>query len=40
VDACDRCLEIPQHGTKHSLNVSVSMGVVLWEVCRENFEFA
>ncbi|MDR0565683.1 MAG: RNA methyltransferase [Prevotellaceae bacterium] len=35
VDACDRCLEIPQHGTKHSLNVSVSMGVVLWEVCRE-----
>lgn len=35
VDACDRCLEIPQHGTKHSLNVSVSMGVVLWEICRE-----
>jgi tRNA G18 (ribose-2'-O)-methylase SpoU len=35
VDACDRCLEIPQHGTKHSLNVSVSMGVVLWELCRQ-----
>ncbi|MDR1022071.1 MAG: RNA methyltransferase [Prevotellaceae bacterium] len=34
VDACDRCLEIPQYGTKHSLNVSVSMGVVLWELCR------
>jgi tRNA G18 (ribose-2'-O)-methylase SpoU len=33
VDACDRCIEIPQHGTKHSLNVSVSMGVALWEVC-------
>ena len=24
-------LEIPQHGTKHSINVSVSIGVVLWE---------
>ncbi|MDR2813620.1 MAG: RNA methyltransferase [Prevotellaceae bacterium] len=35
VDVCDRCLEIPQRGTKHSLNVSVSMGVVLWEVCRK-----
>ncbi|MDR0415696.1 MAG: RNA methyltransferase [Prevotellaceae bacterium] len=34
VDACDRCLEIPQYGTKHSLNVSVSIGVVLWELCR------
>ena len=30
VDACDGCLEIPQFGTKHSLNVSVSVGVVLW----------
>jgi tRNA G18 (ribose-2'-O)-methylase SpoU len=37
VDACDRCLEIPQRGTKHSLNVSVSMGVVLWEICRGKF---
>jgi tRNA G18 (ribose-2'-O)-methylase SpoU len=34
VDACDYCVEIPQYGTKHSLNVSVSMGVVLWEMCR------
>ena len=32
VDACDFALEIPQKGTKHSLNVSVSIGVVLWAV--------
>ncbi len=30
VDACDFSLEIPQQGTKHSLNVSVSVGVILW----------
>ena len=30
VDACDGAIEIPQAGTKHSLNVSVSGGVVLW----------
>ena len=30
VDASDFALEIPQYGTKHSLNVSVRMGVVLW----------
>ena len=30
VDAADFSLEIPQQGTKHSLNVSVSVGVVLW----------
>lgn len=35
VDACDGALEIPQAGTKHSLNVSVSGGVVLWNFfCR------
>ena len=28
---CDFCIEIPQEGTKHSLNVSVSVGVVLWD---------
>jgi len=32
VDACSLCLEIPQYGTKHSLNVSVSAGIVLWEL--------
>ncbi|MBR6306158.1 MAG: RNA methyltransferase [Bacteroidales bacterium] len=30
VDECDFSLEIPQKGTKHSLNVSVTVGVVLW----------
>ena len=30
VDESDLCLEIPQFGTKHSLNVSVSVGIVLW----------
>lgn len=34
VDECDFSLEIPQKGTKHSLNVSVSMGVVLWEISK------
>jgi len=34
VDEADFALEIPQKGTKHSLNVSVSVGVVLWEVCK------
>ncbi len=32
VDAADGCLEIPQFGTKHSLNISVSIGVVLWDL--------
>ena len=31
VDASDMSLEIPQYGTKHSLNVSVSVGVTLWQ---------
>jgi len=31
LDLVDACIEIPQIGTKHSLNVSVSLGVVLWE---------
>ena len=31
VDMCDGAIEIPQFGTKHSLNVSVSGGVVLWD---------
>lgn len=30
VDACHICLEIPQFGTKHSLNVSVTAGIVVW----------
>jgi len=31
VDISDICLEIPQFGTKHSLNISVSTGVVIWD---------
>jgi tRNA G18 (ribose-2'-O)-methylase SpoU len=34
VDQCNATLEIPQHGTKHSLNVAVSAGIVLWEFFR------
>jgi len=30
VDACDGCLEIPQFGTKHSMNVSVAAGIIIW----------
>ena len=37
VDAADGCLEIPQFGTKHSLNVSVTAGIVLWEFARRHF---
>jgi 23S rRNA (guanosine2251-2'-O)-methyltransferase len=32
VEVADACLEIPQFGTKHSLNISVSIGVVLWDL--------
>lgn len=35
VDTSDLVLEVPQFGTKHSLNVSVCAGVVLWEFVRE-----
>jgi tRNA G18 (ribose-2'-O)-methylase SpoU len=35
VDASDGCLEIPQLGTKHSLNVSVTAGIVVYEFARE-----
>ena len=31
VDACAGCIEIPQFGTKHSLNVSVTSGIIIWE---------
>lgn len=34
LSACDVCLEIPQHGVKHSLNVSVSIGIVVWEMAK------
>ena len=34
VDMSDGCLEIPQFGTKHSLNVSITAGIVMWEFCK------
>ena len=35
VSASDYCIEIPQFGTKHSLNISVSCGVVLWDLFKK-----
>ena len=35
VDFSNRVIEIPQYGTKHSLNVSVCAGIVLWEFCKK-----
>lgn len=35
VDSCDGCIEIPQYGTKHSLNVSVTAGIVIWDFFRK-----
>ena len=34
LEICDACIEIPQFGMKHSLNVSVAAGMVLWELLR------
>lgn len=39
VDNCDGCIEIPQYGTKHSLNVSVTAGIVLWEFANRLISF-
>ena len=39
IDACDCCIEIPQYGTKHSLNVSVTTGIVLWEFANKLIKF-
>lgn len=38
VDLADGCIEIPQFGTKHSLNVSVTAGIVIWEVAKQFLE--
>lgn len=35
VDRCDLCIEIPQYGTKHSLNVSVTAGIVIWNFFKQ-----
>ena len=36
LDKCDFILEIPQFGTKHSFNLAVSAGIVLWELSKKN----
>ena len=35
IELCDEVIEIPQFGTKHSFNVSVSCGIVLWEMVKQ-----
>jgi len=35
IDASDGCIEIPQYGTKHSLNVSVTAGIVIWDFFKQ-----
>jgi len=35
INDCDLVIEIPQFGTKHSFNIAVSVGIVLWELCRQ-----
>ncbi|MGC3977023.1 MAG: RNA methyltransferase [Paludibacteraceae bacterium] len=35
IDLCDGCIEIPQFGTKHSLNVSVTAGIIIWEFAQK-----
>lgn len=34
IDLCDECIEIPQFGTKHSLNVSVAAGILIYELTK------
>ncbi len=36
VDMCDGCIEIPQFGTKHSMNVSVTAGIVIWSIAAQS----
>lgn len=38
IDVCNGVVEIPQAGTKHSLNISVSIGIVLWELFRTSLQ--
>ena len=35
IDLCKACIEIPQYGTKHSLNVSVTAGIVIWDFFKQ-----
>lgn len=35
IDICNGCIEIPQFGTKHSLNVAVTTGIVIWDFFKQ-----
>lgn len=35
INLCDGCIELPQFGTKHSLNVSITAGIVIWELSQK-----
>lgn len=37
LNICDNCIEIPQFGSKHSFNIAVSAGIVLWELHRKYY---
>jgi tRNA G18 (ribose-2'-O)-methylase SpoU len=39
ISLCDGCVEIPQFGMKHSLNISVAAGIVLWEAVKRSLNF-
>lgn len=39
INLCDGCIEIPQFGMKHSLNISVAAGIVLWEAVKCSSSF-
>ena len=34
IDQCDGCIEIPQYGTKHSMNVAITAGIMIWEFAK------
>ena len=38
IEACDGCIEIPQLGTKHSLNIAVSAGIVIWDIFQKHIK--
>ena len=40
ISLCDGCIEIPQFGMKHSLNISVAAGIVLWEAVKNSSTFS
>ncbi len=39
INHCDHCVEIPQFGTKHSFNIAISAGIVLWELNKKGRSF-